>query len=150
MNDIVKMSIKDINEIYAFESLCFPEGYTSMEIWTELLDDERTSVYAIKDKNELIAFASTYNWKGQHDYIKIMCLATHIDYRQMGNASRLMQHIIDESLKEGMYIFKAETRESNRKMQNVFNRFGYELAQRVEGYYDNPKETAYKYALFCQ
>jgi ribosomal-protein-alanine N-acetyltransferase len=46
-----------------------------------------------------------------------------------------------------MYIFKAETRESNIKMQNVFNRLGYELAQRVEGYYDNPKETAYKYVL---
>lgn len=33
------------------------------------------------------------------------------------------------------------------KMQKVFEDFGHEIINEVEDYYDNPIETAYKYAL---
>lgn len=44
-------------------------------------------------------------------------------------------------------LFKGETRESNFKMQKIFEDFGYKIIDKVEKYYDNPAETAYKYSL---
>lgn len=147
MKEILKLSMIDIHEIYNFEKICFPKEYTEMEVWIDLLEDERTSVFAIKEKNEIVAFISIYNWKGENDYIKIMCLATHVDHRSKGYAHMLMQYIIDEMLKEDMHIFKAETRKSNLKMQKIFDRFAYKLTSQVEDYFDHPVETAYKYTL---
>ena len=76
-----------------------------------------------------------------------MTIGTHPDHRNKGYAHMLMQYTIDEMLKDNMRIFKAETRESNVKMQKIFEDFGYKIICKVEGYYDNPKETAYKYSL---
>ncbi|MBU5440328.1 hypothetical protein KQI42_20235 [Tissierella sp. MSJ-40] len=59
----------------------------------------------------------------------------------------LMQYIIDEMLKVGMYIFKGETRGSNIKMQKVFKDFRYRTTIKVEEYYDKPIEITYKYSL---
>lgn len=58
-----------------------------------------------------------------------------------------MQYTLDEMLKDDMHIFKAEIRESNVKMQKVFEDFGYKNIKKVEGCFDNPIEAAYKYSL---
>ncbi len=147
MKEILELSISDIDDIYNFEKLCFPDEYTSMKIWTELLEDERTSVFSIKEKNEIVAFISIYNWKGENNYIKIMCIATHVSHRNKGYANTLMKFVIDQMLKDNMYIFKAETRVSNIKMQKVFSNFAYENVETVDNYYDSPAEAAYKYSL---
>ncbi len=76
-----------------------------------------------------------------------MTIVTYPDHRNKGYAHMIMQYTIDEMLKDNMRIFKAETRESNVKMQKVFEDFGYKIINKVEGYYDNPTETAYKYSL---
>ena len=147
MKEIVKLTIKDIDEIYNFEKICFPNEYTEMKIWIELLEDEGTLVFAIKEKDDIIAFISIYNWKGEDNYIKIMSIATHPDHRNKGYAHMLMQYIIDEMVKDDMHIFKAETRKSNTKMQKVFEKYGYNITSEVEDYFDSPNETAYKYSL---
>ena len=143
MKDIVRLTIKDIDEIYKFETNCFPNEYTEMKVWIELLEDERTLVFAIKENDVIIADISIYNWKGEDNYIKIMCIGTHPDHRN----NMLMQYIIDEMLKDDMHIFKGETRKSNTKMQKVFEEYGYKITSKVEEYFDNPNETAYKYSL---
>lgn len=50
-----------------------------------------------------------------------------------------MQYVIGQMLKSDMHIFKGETRESNFKMQKVFEDFGYKIISEVEGYYDIPR-----------
>lgn len=150
MEKIVRLSLNDLEAIAAFDKICFPEDHTKSEMWIELLEDERTYVFAFKENNQIIAHIAIYNWKGEDDYIKIMTIGTHPDHRKKGYAHQLMQHVIDEMLKEDMRIFKAETRASNLKMQKVFEDFGYHIATKVEKYYDNPTETAFKYAYFAE
>lgn len=147
MENIVRLTLKDLDDIYEFEKICFPNDYTKLDVWIELLEDERTFVFAFKENNIIKANISIYNWKGENNYIKIMSIGTHPDYRNKGYAHMLMQYIIDEMLKDDMHIFKGETRESNIKMQKVFEDFGYKLTKKEEEYYDNPIETAYKYTL---
>lgn len=147
MKDIERVNLAGMDDIYTLEKICFPDDYTKLEDWIELMEDEKTYVFAIKENDIIQAYIAIYNWKGENDYIKIMFIGTHPDHRNKGYAHILMQYTIDEMLKDGMHIFKGETRKSNIKMQKVFEDFGYEIINEVEDYYDNPIETAYKYAL---
>jgi ribosomal-protein-alanine N-acetyltransferase len=147
MESIVRLTLKELDDICKFDIICFPDDYTERDTWIELLEDERTFVFAFKKDNVIKANISIYNWKGGKNYIKIMSIGTHPDYRNKGYAHMLMQYIIDEMLKDDMHIFKAETRESNIKMQKVFKDFGYIIINKEEEYYNNPNETAYKYSL---
>ncbi len=147
MENIVRLTIKDLDDFLKSMAICFPDDYIKREDWIELLEDEKTFVFAIKENNIIKAYIAIYNWKGENDYIKIMSIGTHPDHRNIGYSHILMQYIIDEMLKDDMHIFKGETRESNIKMQKVFEDFGYKIISKVEGYYDNPSETAYKYSL---
>lgn len=147
MNEIIKLTLKNLEEIFAFDQVCFPLEYNSRETWIELIEDPGTLVFSIKDSGNIAALISIYNWKGQDDYIKIMTIATHPDQRGKGHAHRLMQYIINEMLKEDMRKFRAETRESNLKMQKVFEDFGYKNIDKVDNCYENPAEAGFKYAL---
>lgn len=147
MQRIVRLTVKDINDIFTLEKVCFPGDYTESRGWMELLEDERTFVFGIEEDNIIKASISIYNWKGENDYIKIMSIGTHPDHRNKGYAKILMQHVIDEMLKDDMHIFKGETRKSNFNMQKTFEGFGYKIIGEVEDYYDNPTENAYKYYL---
>ncbi len=147
MENITRLTLKDLDAIDGIEKICFPNDATKREYWIELLEDERTIVFAIKEDNIVKSYIAIYNWKGENDYIKIMSIGTHPAYRNKGYAHMIMQHTIDEMLKDDMRIFKAETRESNVKMQKVFEDFGYKMIGKVAECYDNPKEGAYKYSL---
>ena len=147
MKDIVRITAKGLGEIHKLETICFPDDYIKGEDWIELLEDEKTFVFVIKENNIIKAYIAIYNWKGENDYIKIMSIGTHPDHRNKGYAHMLMEHTIDKMLKDDMHIFKGETRKSNTRMQKVFQDFGYGIIEKVEGYYDNPTEVAYKYSL---
>ena len=147
MEKIRRLDIDYIEEIHSFDRLCFPEEYTLREYWLKLLEDKRTYYYAIIEEGEIRASASVYKWKGLRDYNKLMTISTHPDHRERGYGHRLIQHMIDEAKKDGIHKIKAETRESNKKMQSIFRDFGFILVNRVEEYYENPIEAAYKYIL---
>ena len=147
MDEIVSLSLKDLEDFLKSQAIYFPDDNIKREDWIELLEDEKTFVYVIKENEVIKASIAIYNWKGENDYIKIMTIGTHPEHRNRGYAHILMQYVIDEMLKDDMHIFKGETRESNLKMQKVFEDFGYKIISKVEEYYDNPNETAYKYSL---
>lgn len=147
MENIVRLTVKDLEDFLKSLAICFPGDYIKREDWIKFLEDEKTFVFAIKENNIIKANIAIYNWKGENDYIKIMSIGTSPDHRNKGYAHTLMQYTIDEMLKDDMYIFKGETRESNIKMQKVFEDFGYKIINKVEKYYDNPIETAYRYSL---
>ena len=85
--------------------------------------------------------------KGEKDYIKIMNIAVHEDYRNQGLARRMLNYVSEEMRKLDMRRFCGETRASNKAMQRTFEICGYRLSTIEAGYYDNPAESAYKYVL---
>lgn len=147
MDNIVRLTFKDLEDFLELEKICFPDDNIKREDWIELMEDKKTFIYAIKENKVTKAHIAIYNWKGENDYIKIMTIGTHPEHRNMGYAHILMQYVIDEMLKDNMHIFKGETRESNFKMKKVFEDFGYKIIDKVEKYYNCPIETAYKYYL---
>ncbi|MBQ7873670.1 MAG: GNAT family N-acetyltransferase [Oscillospiraceae bacterium] len=147
MIEIKKLATEQKDEIMAFDKLCFPADFWKREDWEDLLSDDRAVYYALLDEDKIIGDVFIYNWKGEKDYIKIMNIAIHPKHRGKGLAHRLLYHVTSEMEKIGMQKFCGETRASNKAMQKVFEDCGYFLNKIEENYYDNPRESAYKYVL---
>ena len=134
-------------QLIEFNKLCFPSDFWKDEDWHELLCDPRAIYFALLDGDQLIGNVFIYNWQGEHDYVKIMNLSVHPDFRGRGFAHLLLDHVTAEMVKIGMKRFCGETRATNLAMQRVFEACGYRLNRIEDGYFDNPPESAYKYVL---
>lgn len=142
-----ELNAESIESIMAFDKFCFPTDFWKAEDWKDLLEDERAIYYALLDGEKIVGDVFIYNWKGENDYVKIMNLAVHPDYRKQGLAHRLLNHVTEEMKKLEMWRFCGETRASNKAMQKVFEDCGYKLNKIEEGYFEHPDESAYKYVL---
>ena len=147
MIEAIKIDKKYFDAVVSLEKLCFPNDYMNEKDLDNQFKDERTSFFAIIKDNDLLAQISIYNWKGENDYVKIISIGVHPDHRNKGYAHDLMQYTIKSMNDDNMYIFKAETRESNLKMQKIFSDFGFAIEYKMEDYYDNPSESAFRYLL---
>ena len=71
----------------------------------------------VKHIEKIVGDVFIYNWKGEYDYVKIMNLAVHPDYRKQGLAHKLLNYVTEE------------------------------MKEIEEGYFEHPSESAYKYVL---
>ncbi len=147
MYQIKQLDAQNTAQIIAFDKLCFPTDFWKEEDWQDLLRDKRAAYYALLDSDNIVGDVFIYNWQGEKDYVKIMNIAVHPNYRNQGLASRLLNHAAKEMERLGMFRFCGETRASNRAMQKVFTNCGYALNKVEENYYHNPEESAWKYVL---
>lgn len=147
MVQIQKLGAERMKDIVAFDQLCFPDDFWKQEDWENLLRDERALYYALLDSDRIVGDVFLYNWKGEKEYVKLMNIAVHPDYRKQGLGERLL-NCVEEQMKElGMGCCRGETRASNLPMQRLFEKMGYRLDRIEENYYQNPDESAYKYVL---
>ena len=143
--EMKKLNIDHLDQILEFDNLCFPVDHWKEEDWKDLLTDERATYYAFVDGDKLIGDIFTYNWKGEMDYLKVMNIAIHPDYRKQGLANKLMAIAKKECEDSKLARICGETRESNTAMKTVFEKNGYELNTIEENCYENPVESGYKY-----
>ena len=142
-----KLGAERMQEIIEFDHLCFPNDFWKEEDWESLLRDEQAIYYALLDDGRIVGDLFLYNWQGEQDYVKLMHISVHPDYRKQGLGERLMTHAQQEMKELGMGRFRGETRASNLPMQRLFEKMGYRLDRVEENYYHNPEESAYKYLL---
>ena len=147
MISIQIQTIENKRELIDFNRLYFPTDFWKEEDWDDLLSDPRAVYYALLDGERLIGDVFIYNWQGELDYVKIMNLSVHPDYRGRGLAKKLLALVAEEYSRLGMKRFCGETRESNVPMQRAFEACGYRLNRVEEGCFENPAESAYKYVL---
>lgn len=141
------MTYENVQALIEFNRLCFPKDYWKEEDWHELLEDPRAVYYAFVDGEKLAGSVFIYNWQGEADYVKIMNLSVSPEYRGMGLAHRLLDHVAETYKALGMKRFCGETRSDNFAMQKVFEDCGYHLNKIEEDYYSDPPGSAYKYVL---
>ena len=115
------------------------------EDWIELLNDKRTTYYAIVIGERIIGNVFTYNWEGERDFLKIMNIAVDPEYRRQGIATKLMGYVMEEFNTSTLVKICAETRESNIAMQKVFEKCGYDFYKVEPNCYSNPDENGFKY-----
>lgn len=148
----LQIQVWDVSQaetIIRFNRKCFLTDLWKPEDWRELLADPRAIYYGAVDTDTgaLAGNLFIYNWQGEQDYIKIMNLGVHPDYRGQGLAHRLLTYAAREMTALGMKRFCGETRASNQAMRKVFEACGYRLERTEAGYYADPEESACKYVL---
>ena len=148
MYTIKKLGVENLDTILALEKLCFPEpDRWKEEDWRRLLERDRDTYYAMMDGGRLIGNVFICNWLGERDYVKIMNVSVHPDYRNQGVACRLLNRVTEDMTKLGMRRFCGETRFANKAMQQAFEKCGYKLDRSEEHYFHDPDESAWKYVL---
>ncbi|MDH8679933.1 GNAT family N-acetyltransferase [Fusibacter bizertensis] len=140
--------MKDRNELLELDKECFGVDQWDNELWQEIFDDfEHNFIYLVKQKNELIAFLTIFNWGKEKNYVKITNIGTKSSYRGQRIAHKLFETMISEMKKEGIRDFRGETRVSNYPMQKVFSDFDFTNVETYKDYYDNPTEDALRFQL---
>lgn len=97
-----KLGTERMQEIIEFDHLCFPNDFWKEEDWESLLRDERAIYYALLDDGRIVGDLFLYNWQGEQDYVKLMHISVHPDYRKQGLGERLMTHAQQEMKELGM------------------------------------------------
>lgn len=140
------LKIENIEEIIEFENICFQNDTWKKSDWIDLLNDERAIYLAQLDDRKIISNIFLYNWEGEKDFLKIMQLSVHPDYRGEQRARKLLNEAIKIASKYHLKRILAETRESNSKMRYVFDDMGFTAIDKADNYYQNPNEAAIKYS----
>ncbi|VTR80653.1 ribosomal-protein-alanine acetyl transferase [Streptococcus canis] len=105
--------------------------------WEQVLADmrqEQTDYFMIYEQGDLVGFLALQNLIGETEITNIAVLPSH---QGQGLASQLMAHLDD--LVGDIFL---EVRESNRKAQGLYRKFGFELVGKRQAYYHNPTEAA--------
>ena len=110
MYTIKKLGIESLDSILNLEKLCFPApDRWKEEDWRRLLERDRDTYYAMTEGGKLIGNVFICNWLGEYDYVKIMNVSVHPDYRGQGIASQLLNRVTEDMTRLGMYRFCGET-----------------------------------------
>jgi len=147
MSRFVNLNIDEIEQIVMLEKVCFPSDCYTKKTFKKMMNDVRTLVLGIKEDEKLVAMMFLYDWKGEKEFLKIINIAVHPDFRNNQYATKLIQHSVDVMRESNLRKIKSETRQSNFAMQRVFKNCGFTKELEVEEYYTKPVETAYIFVL---
>jgi [ribosomal protein S18]-alanine N-acetyltransferase len=76
------------------------------------------------------------------DEAHIATIATHPDHRREGIARVLLARSLEDCVRKGARTALLEVREGNLEAQNLYHRFGFEIAGRRPRYYRDNQEDA--------
>jgi ribosomal-protein-alanine N-acetyltransferase len=79
------------------------------------------------------------------DEAEILNLAVRAEYRRQGEGRALLQELLRRFAKSGVSRVFLEVRETNRGAMAFYEREGFRLTGRREGYYQDPREAALVY-----
>lgn len=67
--------------------------------------------------------------------LRLYSLAVGIEYRHQGVGKRLLEGVMEEAMRLGKKEVTLEVRESNQRARILYEKAGFELWKRLEGYY---------------
>lgn len=141
INDIIigKMTIEDIEEVLVIENLCFTLPWTRQSFVDEISQNNHAHYHIIKHSKKTIGYSGL--WKVL-DEGHITNIAIHPDYRRMGMASKLLNHMLDYCVNQQISSLTLEVRASNIAAQNLYKKYGFVEAGIRKAYYSDNKEDA--------
>lgn len=105
---------------------------------TLIMDMEMEYSYVLEENGEIKGTAAiifdgekTYdlifngNWLNEEEYCTIHRFAVNVNYRQEGNAGKMLKEIEKICLSKGVYNIRIDTHEDNFKMRNFLEKNGF-------------------------
>ena len=136
---IRKMSLDDVPDVVQLDQISFSLPWPERSFRYELTDNPASRCWVAEVDGRVIGMI--VGWM-LVDEMHIATIATHPDYRKQGIASRLLSHVLLQSIDEGARTSFLEVRESNLAAQEMYRKFGYEKTGRRRRYYRDNDEDA--------
>jgi ribosomal-protein-alanine N-acetyltransferase len=140
---------EDIDGVIYINSEALPEHYT-LSFYNSILTTNPDTFLVIDYNGGIVAYHMGrieygFSLKGKQLFIKkghVISIAVLEAHRKKGLGSVLMQKALDQFRKKGCEISFLEVRTSNENAINIYKKNGYNIAERIKGYY-NDGEDAY-------
>lgn len=140
MTDILirEMQPSDITEIMEIERKSFSTPWSELAFFNEMYDPHSIAKVAVL-KNNISGYICV---KQISDEGHILNLAVHPDFRRHGNATALVEEVLDELRKKGCKYLYLEVRVSNLGARKFYERIGFKVVGVRRKYYTSPDEDA--------
>ncbi len=139
MTRITLLTEKDIPAVYALETLCFPDPWSSKSL-RDTLREEHACFFGEWDGTGTLCGYLNATWV--LDEVNVNRICTHPAFRRQGVASRLFAALDAFCRPRGITRFFLEVRESNLPAQALYAGLDFQEAGRRPNFYENPSEGA--------
>jgi ribosomal-protein-alanine N-acetyltransferase len=129
-----------VDEVVALEAASFTNPWSKDALLWEMRNSDVTRVYLARDEaGELAAFCACWVI---FDEVHINTLAVAVERRRQGNASSLLQYLLEEARAAGARKATLEVRQSNEAALRLYESLGFRIVARRPAYYTKPEEDA--------
>lgn len=138
------MRSTDIEQVFALEQIIFPTPWTLKSYEFELENNPASRQWVVEAQQPtgdwLIAAYSVCWILGNEVHIANFAVAP--GFRRRGLGHRLLRHVLQHSLEEGMHSATLEVRSGNRAAQALYASYGFEQVGLRKQYYSDNREDA--------
>lgn len=136
---IRKMALDDVPIVIQLDKISFSLPWPERSFRFELTDNPASRCWVAEVDHRIAGMIVAWMLA---DEVHIATIATHPDFRRQGIASRLLSHTLLHARQDGARSSFLEVRESNMAAQEMYRKFGYEVAGRRRRYYRDNDEDA--------
>jgi [ribosomal protein S18]-alanine N-acetyltransferase len=134
-----KMTVDDIPAVVELDQKSFSLPWPERSFRFELMDNPASRCWVAELDGKIVGMIVVWLII---DEAHVATVATHPDYRRQGIGKRLLAHALRQMLRDGARSSFLEVRESNLAAQDMYRKFGYEVAGRRRRYYRDNDEDA--------
>ena len=137
---IRKMEIRDADEVYNIENQAFFEPWSKKNLIKDLESNTFLNHYVAEKDGKIVGF---YISSQVLDEVEIFTIAVDRDYKNMGIATSLLNHLVATSIANNMKEIWLEVSTKNLAAINLYKKFGFEIMGIRKNYYQKVGEDAY-------
>lgn len=134
---IVPFGENYLNEVAQLEQCCFSAPWTEKSL--RLLLSENAIAFVCLIEDTVCGYCGALCVLDEGDITSIAVLP---EYRRIGIATALLEHLILTANTKGIKTLTLEVRENNSKAIELYEKFNFLPVGRVKSYYKNPTEDA--------
>ena len=134
---------ESLDSVAGLQHLSFTSPWSADAIRWELRETDVARLYVLEEEVEegtrLLAYCACWVI---FDELHINSLAVAPDARRRGHARRLLDHVFQDVVSDGVTAATLEVRRSNTAALALYNRLGFQVEGVRANYYQNPREDA--------
>ena len=139
--EISRMKPEDLDEVMDIEEDAFTMSWSRWMFEREVINTDRSHFLVARNNSEIVGYIGF--WMAMNDEAHIVTIAVQDDFRCQGVGSILMASALLLAVHLGANKATLEVRVSNMPAQQLYTKFGYEIAVIRRKFYSDTGEDAY-------
>lgn len=136
---IRQAELRDVEDIYEIEKLCFPDPWSKESLEMELGENPRAFYIVAEHSGEVIGYAGLW-WIIDEGHITNVAVKPGFRNRHIGDG--IIETMIEHTVKEGILHHTLEVRKSNEPAIRLYEKHGFAVEGVRKGYYRHGNEDA--------